>query len=264
VAPLQYQEKKMKNKTILFLSILLTLGLLLAACGGGAVPTEAASAPAATSSGSSNNSAAAATPVPASPSGGDFQLDPANAAGDAVGYLYEGLVRMLDGNVSGALAESYTVSEDGLDYIFNLRSGVTFHDGSDFNANAVIKNFNRWYDPKDANRGSGDFSAWASNFGGFKGETTESGVAKSQYDGIEKVDDLTILVHLNTADPDFLTKLTDPAFSIASPNSFAGGDGGSGPYKVSSSSASSLTLEPFADYWDSAAIPTKNIEVPLK
>jgi hypothetical protein len=69
---------------------------------------------------------------------------------------------------------------------------------------------------------------------------------------------------LNTADPEFLTKLTNPAFSIVSSNSFAGGDGGSDPYKFSAASASNLTLEPFAGYWSFAAIPDKNIEVPLK
>jgi len=246
----------MKNKHLLILSLLLVFSMLLAACGGGTASSVAPTnvPPAATSSGNES------TPV----SSGDLQLDPANATGNAVGYLYEGLVRMQDGNVTGALAESYTISEDGLDYIFNLRHGVTFHDGSALNADVVVKNFNRWFDPKDENRGSGDFAAWVSSFGGFKGETTQDGKAKSQYDGIEKVNDFTILVHLNTIDPDFLTKLTNPAFSIVSPNAFVTGDGGSGPYKFSAASASSLTLEPFAGYWDSAAIPSKGMEVPLK
>lgn len=250
----------MKSKYFLFISLVLIISALLAACGGGTAPDSSpTSQPAATDGGASGNTASTPAAVNA-----DFQVDPANAQGDIVGYLYEGLVRVQDGNVTGALAESYTVSEDGLDYIFNLRSGVTFHDGSALDANAVVKNFNRWYDPKDANRGSGDFSAWASSFGGFKGETTSDGKTKSIYDGIEKVNDFTVLVHLNTPDSDFLTKLSDPAFSIVSPSSFAGGDGGTGPYKLSKSSAASATLEPFTAYWDSAAIPTKGMEVPLK
>jgi peptide/nickel transport system substrate-binding protein len=153
-------------------------------------------------------------------------LDPANATSDnaraAVGYLYEGLVGLEDGNPVGVLAESFTVSEDGLDYIFNLRPGVNFHDGTALNADAVVANFNRWFDPEDPNRGSGEFSAWASNFGGFRGEFTDEGAAKSIYDGIEKVNDFTVLVHLNTQDPDFLVKLSDSAFSIVSPNAFGG------------------------------------------
>lgn len=250
----------MKNKYFLFTSLILVISTLLAACGGGTAPDSSpTSQPAASNSDASGSTA----PTPAAVNG-DFHVDPANDKGDIVGYLYEGLVRVQDGNVTGALAESFTVSEDGLDYIFNLRSGVTFHDGSAFDAHVVIKNFNRWYDPKDPNRGDGDFSAWASNFGGFKGETASDGKAKSIYDGIEQVNDFTLLIHLNTPDPDFVTKLSDPAFSIVSPNSFAGGDGGTGPYKLSKSSATSATLEPFSDYWDSAAIPTKGMEVPLK
>jgi peptide/nickel transport system substrate-binding protein len=192
-------------------------------------------------------------------------LDPANSADSAaVTYLYEGLVRLQDGNVSGALAESYTVSEDRLDYIFNLRPEVAFHDGTALNADIVVLNFNRWFDPSDINRGAGEFAAWAESFGGFKGELTEEGKAKSIYDGIEKVDDLTVLVHLNTTDADFLNKLSATAFSIVNPNAFNGGDGGTGAYKFSSLSGSTATLEPFAGYWDSAAIPSASIEATIE
>ncbi len=223
---------------------------MLAACGASeaAVPTTAPKPK--------------ATPATGAAAGGNLSLDPANASGEkqlaAVGYLYEGLVRMQDGKLAPALAETVLTSDDGLEYTFNLRPGVTFHDGSVLNADAVVANFSRWFDANDANRGSGKFEAWASNFGGFKGES------KSQYDGIEKVNDFTVLVHLNAPDADFLTKLTNPAFSIASPASFAGGDGGTGAYKFSSGDASKVTLEPFAGYWDTAAVPTSNMEAPLK
>jgi len=253
----------MKNLRLLLLCLLIIFGLMLAACGG--------SAGTATASQPSNNGQATSDTSGGNGSGAaniDFVLDPANATGDkalaAVGDLYNGLVSDQGGRAVGALAESFTVSEDGLDYIFNLRPGVSFHDGSALNADVVVANFNRWFDPKDANRGTGAYAAWAANFAGFKGETTADGKAKSQYDGIEKVNDLTVLIHLNTADPDFLKKLTNPAFSIVSTGSFAGGDGGSGPYKVSAAGASSLTLEPFSGYWDSTAIPSAGMEAPLK
>jgi len=248
----------MSSKKFFLLSMLVIAGLLLAACGVGI--SQATNEP----SSSSEPQPEATKPA----SGGELQLDPANAASDealaAAGYLYEGLVRMQDGNPTGALAESFTVSEDGLDYIFNLRPGVTFHDGSVFNADVMILNFNRWFDPNDANRGSGEFSAWAANFGGFKGDVLEDGKPKSQYDGIEKVNDLTVIIHLNTQDPDLPTKLSDVAFSMVSPKAFEAGDGGTGPYKFSASSDSSLTLEPFAGYWDTSAIPEKSIQVPIK
>ena len=39
------------------------------------------------------------------------------------------------------LAESWTTSRDGLTYTFRLRRGVVFHDGTPFNAAAVVANF---------------------------------------------------------------------------------------------------------------------------
>jgi len=249
----------MKRKYVILCSLLMIASMVLAACGAG----DATSTVEATSEATT---APVAENTPSSPaSSSDLVLDPANVAdSEAVTYLYEGLVRLQDGSVAGALAESYTVSEDGLDYIFNLRPGVTFHDGTALNADIVVQNFNRWFNPSDANRGSGEFAAWAENFGGFKGELTDEGKAKSIYDGIEKVNDFTVLVHLNTTDADFLTKLSNPAFSIVNPNSFNGGDGGTGAYKFASLSGSTATLEPFAEYWDKAAVPTANVEVTIE
>ena len=45
---------------------------------------------------------------------------------------------------SPGLAESWTISTDGLTYTFKLRTGVKFQDGTDFNAAAVKFNFDRW------------------------------------------------------------------------------------------------------------------------
>jgi peptide/nickel transport system substrate-binding protein len=254
----------MKSTRFVLFSLFTAAAVFLAACGGTQPLEGGAGAP------SSNTPVGGESPAAtrvASP-GGDLALDPANASSEnalaLVGYLYEGLMRMDGENAVGALAESYTVSEDGLDYIFTLRSGVTFHDGAALNADVVIANFNRWFDPADPNRGSGEFAAWLANFGGFKGDVTEEGKPMSIYDGIEKVNDTTVLVHLNTPDPDFLKKLTDPAFSIVSPDAFSGGDGGSGPYRFAGISASTVTLEPFAGYWNPSAIPSSGMDVPLE
>ena len=246
----------MKNKKIIWIVLLVIGAMLIIACGGTTSPVDGGDTSSPTQSSSGNQSATSS----------DLVLDPANATGDnalsVIGYMYEGLTRVQDGNIAPALAEAYTVSEDGLDYIFDLRSGVSFHDGSPLNADAVIANFNRWFDPADANRGSGDFVAWLEKFGGFKDELTEDGKPTSQYDGIEKVDDLTVLVHLNTPDPDFLLKLANPAFSIVSPNTFDGGDGGTGVYRFSSSDGSNFILEPFAGYWDASALASESMTVP--
>lgn len=52
--------------------------------------------------------------------------------------------------LKASLAEKWTVSDDGLTYRFTLRSGVKFHDGTDFNAEAVQANFARIMDKASA------------------------------------------------------------------------------------------------------------------
>jgi peptide/nickel transport system substrate-binding protein len=250
----------MKNKLLFVVTAAAVL--LLAACGGQTAPT---SAPA--------TQAPSAAPVTAgTPVSKNILLDPALAA-DAdslsiVGHVYETLVTLQDNATVPGLAASVTPSEDGLAYTFNLRAGVKFHDGSPVNADAVTANFNRWFDPQDALHGSGTYAAWAAAFKGFKGEVDSSGKARSNFDGAEKVDELTVILHLNEADADFLSKLANPAFSIVSPAALGAGgfgtqsgkDGGTGPYKIGSWSASGLSLEPYSDYWNPSAAASGNIQ----
>ena len=76
-------------------------------------------------------------------------LDPtggAAAAIDEVVYanIFEGLTRFAsDGSVIPGLAESWEISDDGLTYTFKLREGVTFHDGSGFDASDVVFSYDR-------------------------------------------------------------------------------------------------------------------------
>ncbi len=235
----------------LLAAILLIGSLLLAACGSGAQPAGQAEQPQATPSAGNEN--------PAPPAAETLSLNEA-----VVSYVYEGLTRMQDGTVVGTLASSFEASEDGLEFTFNLRPGVVFHDGSALNADLVIANFNRWFDPADPNRGAGQYEAWLKYFNGFKGETTEDGKPKSTFDGAEKINDLTVLIHLNAPDFDFPAKMTDPAFVIMSPSGSTGGDGGSGPYKIAGQEGSTLKLEPFAEYWNLSAVPAEGKEIQLK
>jgi ABC-type transport system substrate-binding protein len=83
------------------------------------------------------------------------QLDPAIAGSNGYGDILplvdnitEGLTRFKPGTIEiePALAESWEVSEDGLQYVFTIRPGVTFHDGTPLDAKAVETNFLRQFD----------------------------------------------------------------------------------------------------------------------
>ncbi|RWD32700.1 MAG: ABC transporter substrate-binding protein [Mesorhizobium sp.] len=76
-------------------------------------------------------------------------FDPDNGfetgAMSAINNVYEGLVEYEPGTtrIVGLLAKSWEISDDGLTYTFHLVNGVKFHDGTPFNATAVIKSFER-------------------------------------------------------------------------------------------------------------------------
>lgn len=88
--------------------------------------------------------------------------------------IYEGLVAYEPGTtrVRPALAERWEISADGLEWTFYLRRGVKFHDGTDFNADAVLFNIVRVWDPLHPYRAghTQEFSYFAWFLGGFRGE----------------------------------------------------------------------------------------------
>lgn len=80
-------------------------------------------------------------------------LDPAQVnlgvvAGELLSNIFSGLVQFDEElGIVADLAEDWTVSEDGLEYIFNLRSGLTFHNGDPLTAEDLVFTCERTTDP---------------------------------------------------------------------------------------------------------------------
>jgi ABC-type transport system substrate-binding protein len=82
-------------------------------------------------------------------------LDPHIAAGTAARAVklmaYNSLAQFeASGEIAPDLAESWEISDDGLEYTFALRSGVTFHDGTPFTADDVKASIERIQDEAQA------------------------------------------------------------------------------------------------------------------
>jgi ABC-type transport system substrate-binding protein len=174
-------------------------------------------------------------------------------------HIYEGLVKLdSDGNLQPALAESWVISDDQLDYIFKLRGNAAFSDGTIITPDIVVDNFNRWFDPQSPLHGNGNYVSWQRVFLGFLGEKGEDKRPISTVDGIQKVDFNTVLIHLNRLEPNLLVYLADPAFAILKPAALASDSAfgrrgsniiSSGPYMVSAWTDEGLVLSPNPNYW---------------
>ena len=198
-------------------------------------------------------------------------LDPAiitdGISGRVINQIFEGLVKFDKDttNVVPALAEKWTTSDDGKVWTFNLRKGVKFHDGTDFNADAVVKNFDYWKNTKnpihDAQIKAGQtFEYYEAQFGGFDGDSIITDV--------KAVDPATVQITLKDPQGPFLNNLAMFVFVFWSPTALekAGINSckapvGTGPYKfVEWKANEQVSLEAFADYWDKPnAAKMKNV-----
>jgi len=156
--------------------------------------------------------------------------------------IYSGLMH-IDNNLvaQGDLAESWEVSEDGLEYTIKLREGVTFHNGDAFDADDVVFTFNRSSDPA---------------------QSVHSRVIANVAE-LQKINDFEVKFVLKQPQASFLTKSLERASGRAMTIVSRGGletlglsqygltPIGTGPYKVVEHQlGQGVVLEKFADYYD--------------
>ncbi len=211
-------------------------------------------------------------------------LDPAFASDGetfrVARQIFEGLVGTVPGTADPAplLAESWETSEDGLTYTFDLREGVTFHDGTEFDADAVCFNFDRWYNFPESAQG-GDLSYYYGAL--FRGFATGPDADSALYSSCEATGDAEVEITLNEPFAGFISALSLPAFSMQSPTALeeyqddaaanvltteysTAHPTGTGPFEFSSwDRGNSVSLSRYDDYWGEAALVDEVRVVPI-
>lgn len=165
--------------------------------------------------------------------------------------IYDGLLKYNNDStkVEPALAKSWEVSPDGLTYTFKLQEGVKFHDGTDFDANAVKVNIDRQLPPQVTE----DMAYASFVYGSVK--------------DVQVVDKNTVKVNLKAPSTPFLANLAmvmsapivSPKALTDSKNNVNQAPVGTGPYKfVKWAKDENIVLVRNDAYWGTKAI-TKNV-----
>ncbi len=215
----------MRNGWHWMLLLLVVGALAVAGCGGGNDEDAAGGSTASDTSGGDGATggtlvfAGAADPI---------SLDPALASdGESIrpaSQIYETLVNLAAGgtDLAPGLAESWEVADDAKAITFTLREGVRFHDGTDFNAEAVCFNFDRWYNFTGAAQSAGASYYWQVTFGGYaKNIEDNKALGKSLYASCEAIDATTVKLNFTRPSASVLGALTLAPFAIASPKAIA-------------------------------------------
>jgi peptide/nickel transport system substrate-binding protein len=166
----------------------------------------------------------------------DPQGTPSSGLSLVMPYIYDTLVaRDIDNSIQPQLAESWEVSPDGRTVSMRLKEGITFHDGTPLNAEAVKFTFER-----------------------FKEVGTRSPIygGVQQISAIEAADDLTVRFIFEEPAANFWSTITMPYAGIISPASARrvdeSGEGhlvGSGPFMLGSwETGRAITLERNPEY----------------
>jgi peptide/nickel transport system substrate-binding protein len=183
--------------------------------------------------------------------------------------IFEGLVGTKPGTADPAplLATEWTTSEDGLTYEFTLQDGVTFSDGTPFDAEAVCANFERWYNaPKSAQSPDLTYYYGALMRGFATGPTAKDALYESCTPG-----EGTATIKLTKPFANFVSALSLPAFSMQSPTALekyqddaaenpttteysTANPTGTGPFLLDSwNRGERVTLKANPDYWGEKA-----------
>ncbi|MFG2658515.1 ABC transporter substrate-binding protein [Streptomyces sp. NPDC048425] len=183
-------------------------------------------------------------------------LDPVfttDAASAEVAYqIFEGLVGTKPGTANPVplLATSWKVGKDRLTYDFRLRRGVTFQDGTPFDAAAVCDNFDRWYNlPKTAQ--SPNFAYYYGYL--FRGFRTGDNADKAIYRSCEAKGAHEAVIHLKQPFANFITALSMPQFVMQSPAALKKyqRDGAANPNNTTYSTSKPVGTGPFTfRSWD--------------
>lgn len=184
--------------------------------------------------------------------------------------MFQGLVGIEPGTaeVVPELATKWTPNDDGTEWTFELRDDVKFHDGTDFNADAVCANFERMFDQNEAGQTAGEY--WGYVMGSFKNDA-----ANSLYQGCEATGDYEATISISGPTSGFPTMLSLAALAMQSPTAMEEGDAngiaaegegfsfpdyadnpvGTGPFTFGEydQANGTITLERNDDYWGDAA-----------
>jgi peptide/nickel transport system substrate-binding protein len=135
-----------------------------------------------------------------SPSGLDPHINASAELGIPLRSVYDTLV-YLDPDSEEfipGLAESWSISADGLQYTFDLRSDVSFHDGTPFNAQAVKKNIEYTLNPDH--------------------HSQKAAALLGPLEEVDVIDDYRVVLHLREPFAPLMDSLSQVYLGIASPN----------------------------------------------